>query len=358
MKNARPLFTFLALFVACRTTPPTAWDKFCQCATNACVAEAVAVKDELVKNPAATLVQFQKTYEKGEDHVVGWLHIMRDSVLFNSAKFGATEARFAMQQQIVGAVKPLENDPKLEGMAKTILDVIEQLAIASELEDAIFQPVALTGTYAYELPDEGGSGELLVSQIAGDKIRFKLTIVGGKPAHNQGYMEGEATISMPHLAEFTTKEFGGECQLKIMWGDSVEIETVQGDDATCGFGHNVRADGKYKRVSFDNPFLTKNEAKTAQNLLGEWQSTADPKAMLKIADGFYIDIYEGETWDEYLFNYFPTCPKDCSPAGKTSCLKIFGQDEVCHAVVKADGKTLQLSQIGGTGNTLTYTRKK
>ena len=39
-------------------------------------------------------------------------------------------------------------------------------------------------------------------------------------------------------------------------------------------------------------------------------------------------------------------------------LKVTGQDNVCYAVIKADGKVLELSQIGGTGNTNRYVRKR
>ena len=56
--------------------------------------------------------------------------------------------------------------------------------------------------------------------------------------------------------------------------------------------------------------------------------------------------------------YYPTCPKDCNPIAKMPCLKIVGQDDVCFAIVKADGKSLDSSQIAGTSNTNHYVKKK
>ena len=55
---------------------------------------------------------------------------------------------------------------------------------------------------------------------------------------------------------------------------------------------------------------------------------------------------------------FSDLPEGLYPAVKMPCLKIIGQDAVCYSLIKADGKVLELSQIGGTGNTNRYVRKK
>ena len=99
--------------------------------------------------------------------------------------------------------------------------------------------------------------------------------------------------------------------------------------------------------------------KVAANLEGEWQSKEDPKAGIKIQNGRFEYVYAGEKPEPSMrYIYYPTCPKDCNPIAKMPCLKIVGQDDVCFSIVKADGKSLDISQIGGTGNTNHYVKKK
>lgn len=348
----------LFLFFACRTQPAGPWADFVRCGTNACVKEALAVKDALIKDPKTTLGQFDETYQKGEDHVVGWLQLMRDSVLF-ADKYGTTEQRFAMQQAIIEAARPYENDPKLGEMAKSVIGELEGLAIASELEDDIVEHYApLTGSYAYTMPKDAGSGTLKISALDGEHFHFGLEVIAGPPAYNQGTMEGEAMLTAPGVFEFKTSEYVGTCRLQFtVDGDNIVIKTLEGDDAACGFGHNVRADQTYRRSSFDDPFLKPAEAKTAKNLRGQWVSTSDPESEIKLDKGMYTEVYQGKEQSSLPYQYFPVCPKDCNPAGKFPCLKVMGQDDVCYAVVKADGKTLELSMVGGRGNTLAFKKK-
>ena len=359
MKYLLTIFLLSAFIFSCQTTETGPWADFKKCATNNCVKEAVAVKDAFLKDPKKLLTEFQKTYEKGDDHVIGWLYIIRDSVLVNS-KMGTVAQRFDMQQALIANARSFENDPKLGETAKTIVGELELIAIASELEDDVVEPSSdpVTGTYTYDLGGDKGTGELLVSQMAFDKFKFKLSVVGSAPAYNQGMMEGEAMLNQ-NTATFSLKEYGGECNLEFNWtAQGVIIKTLKGDDAACGFGHNVTADGTYQRKNFNDPFLSKTDAKMAGMLLGEWQSADDPKASLKIADGQYTDMYEGEGPVPVMrYIYYPVCPNDCNPTAKMPCLKIIGQDDVCYAIVKADGKVLELSQIGGTGNTNKYVKK-
>ncbi|MBL7797439.1 MAG: hypothetical protein JNJ90_13170 [Saprospiraceae bacterium] len=346
-----------AWLFACQTQSGP-WADFVKCGANPCVAEAMAVKDAFLKDPKTLLGQFQETYAKGDDHVVGWLYILRDSMLLNE-QYGSTAERYAIQQRIVAAAKAFENDPNLGEMARSVLGEIETLAIISETEDAA-EPSGevFTGTYAYELPGDGGTGELLVGRTAYDKFRFQLTVVGKAPAHNQGVLEGEANIH-GNGASFSTTAYGGTCTLEFFFDENtVKIKTTQGDSPTCGFGNGVLADGEFRRKGYDDLFLNGADAEMAKNVQGEWVSATDPKAALKIADGKYGDVYAGEAMGAWPYLFNPKCPANCNPVAPTPCLQVFGQDDVCYAVVKADGKTLHLSQIGGTGNTLVFTRKK
>lgn len=134
--NSLLVLSILCTVFACNQGGNDAWTAFQHCSQSDCIDEALAVNDAFLKDPKAMLTEFNKTYEKGEDHVIGWIYLMRDSVLLNS-NFDEIEARFKLQQAIITAAKPYEQDPKLGEMAKNILDEVETLAIASELEDEV-----------------------------------------------------------------------------------------------------------------------------------------------------------------------------------------------------------------------------
>lgn len=350
------LVLMISIF-ACNPKGTDAWDAFTACGSTTCLEEVLAVKDAFLENPEAILTRFNESDEQGTDHVVGWLYILRDSVLLNSS-FASTEDRFDLQQQIVEAAKPYQENPKFADMAKFVVDEIGQLVIASELEDDVVEPASepFSGTYAFELPNDGGSGELLVSQISADQFKFKLTVVGGKPAHNQGLMEGVANI-LGSTADFSTDEFGGSCKLSFNFGDKVEITTLEGDPSTCGFGNGVKADGVYRRTSFDDPFLSPADAKKVKMLQGTWQSLDDPKSVVKIVDGKYIDVYDGEEMSSAICLYYPKCPKDCGLSDSGPCLKAIAQDDMCYSIVSVTASNLELAPNTGRGNTNRYKRK-
>jgi hypothetical protein len=282
---------------------------------------------------------------------------MRDSVLINM-DFSPTEDRIAMQQAIINAARPFENDEKYGDLAKSIIGEVEMLAIASELEDDVVGYAPIVGTYNYELPNDGGAGELKVSIADDESIRFSLDVVAGPPAHNQGKLEGTAKMTAQNTYEFATNEYGGNCKISFSFQmDAVELKTLEGDPASCGFGNGVVADQTYTMTDADDPFLSAADAKTAKNLHGQWVSTSDPKSELVLENGFYKEIYEGKDMASSPYQFHPKCPKDCNPAGEFPCIAVRGQDIVCFAVVKVDAKTLELSMINGTGNTLAYKRK-
>ena len=361
MKQIVVLLAFTTLFFACKNEKNNAWEAFTKCATNNCVKEAIAVKEALIKNPEQTLLAFHATYEKGEDHVVGWLYILRDSVLTNQ-KMGDLPSRIAMQQSVMNAVKPFVANAKMGETAKVVFDGIDSIAMIAETEDSgeTVEPsdIPITGTYSYEI-EKVSYGELKISQLSSEKFKFSFDLTSGPPAHNQGSLEDIGTFKGQNEGTFSMNKYGGECTLSFIFNkDNATIKTTKGDAAVCGFGNRVMADGVFKRKSFDDPFLSKKDAATAKNLQGTWQSADDPKSSVKISDGNYSEMYEGQTPAPMRYIYFPTCPKDCNPIAKMPCLKIIGQDEICYTIVKADGKTLELSQIGGTGNTNKYVRKK
>ncbi len=134
MKKLAVLFLLSIFFISCQSKSDS-WEAFTKCATNDCIKEAIDVKDAFLKDPKTLLAQFQATYEKGEDHVIGWLYMFRESVLINP-KYGSVEERLAMQKAMIDAAKPFEKDAKVQEMAQSIINELNIVDIkAGKIND-------------------------------------------------------------------------------------------------------------------------------------------------------------------------------------------------------------------------------
>jgi hypothetical protein len=111
-------------------------------------------------------------------------------------------------------------------------------------------PAGRDGTY------RSGDNELNLQALDGNKVKFRLDLQGPAPAHNSGALLGEATIDKDS-AVYKTTENGGPCviTLKFLGATKVQV-SQQGEDADCGFGHSVRADGSYTKVKGSKPKFT------------------------------------------------------------------------------------------------------
>jgi hypothetical protein len=74
---------------------------------------------------------------------------------------------------------------------------------------------------------------------------------------NVGYASGEATID-GNVATFIPDDTQG-CKITMTFLPGKLVVKQDGDDATCGFGHNVYSTGTYKKVrsgkpKFENPY--------------------------------------------------------------------------------------------------------
>jgi hypothetical protein len=74
---------------------------------------------------------------------------------------------------------------------------------------------------------------------------------------NMGYASGEATID-GNVATFIPDDTQG-CKITMTFLPGKLVVKQDGDDATCGFGHNVYSTGTYKKIrsgkpKFENPF--------------------------------------------------------------------------------------------------------
>jgi hypothetical protein len=389
MKNNLLLSLMLIGFFACQTTAPTsdAWTAFKICATNNCVKEAIAVKDDFLKNPQKVLTDFQATYEKGEDHVIGWLYILRDSVLTNP-NMGALDARMKMRDAIVAAAKPFENDPKVHEMAKSVVSEMSSTSIISETEDDDAHDMAeTTSTFCYQFDHQGEHIKCqLFSAANGEFTGYYTWYIEGKDGMH-GVLKGKNFFNDTLLADYTyiqegythTEEIvllkkgdnltrlegemyekGGKMVIRDKKKLKASNTLVKADCAklTKDFKH-IRDMEKDMVFQYPDPELSEKDVKVVEKLQGEWQSKEDPKAGIKIENGRFSYVYAGQKPDPSMrYIYYPTCPKDCNPVAKMPCLKIIGQDDVCYSIVKADGKVLDISQIGGKGNTNQYVKKK
>jgi len=68
---------------------------------------------------------------------------------------------------------------------------------------------------------------------------------------NMGYAMGEATIE-GNVATFIPPDTQG-CKITITFRPGKLLVKQDGDDATCGFGHNVYSTGTYKKVRSGKP---------------------------------------------------------------------------------------------------------
>jgi len=69
---------------------------------------------------------------------------------------------------------------------------------------------------------------------------------------NTGYAEGEAIID-GNVATLELPEYG-RCKINIVFLPGNRLKVVQeGDSPDCGFGHNVRADGTYRKIRGGKP---------------------------------------------------------------------------------------------------------
>lgn len=97
------------------------------------------------------------------------------------------------------------------------------------------------------------------------------------------------------------------------------------------------------------------------SMLGRWQSTHDPKEVIHFLPGRYITYYGGEQVVEEQMSYHEICPAFCTGETEAApaypCFVLEGEyDASCFAVLKQEGDRLELSMLGGAGNTLVYER--
>lgn len=100
----------------------------------------------------------------------------------------------------------------------------------------------ITGSY------ESGSNSLDVLRLLDNRVKFYLFAMWKSPANGEVSHFGEVCAVVP-LIDNTAIYESGECRIKMKFAGRKVTVTQIGNDADCGFGANVTADGVYRKRS-------------------------------------------------------------------------------------------------------------
>ena len=115
-------------------------------------------------------------------------------------------------------------------------------------KNSAFVPDRLEGTYSYQYPGEGGSGEFAVKQLDAGHLFFSANCVTGAPAHNMAEMDDTLKL-VNNVATLSKHDSDYNCEFTVkFFKDFLVIQTKEGA-AECQFGHNAGVDGVYIKSS-------------------------------------------------------------------------------------------------------------
>jgi hypothetical protein len=111
--------------------------------------------------------------------------------------------------------------------------------------------VEATGTYR----DAKSNSEIRILALGHGKLKVQLALIyecqsDAGPMANLGDASGEATIEND-VALFVPEGFGN-CKITMTFLPNGKLKVEQQGDE-CGFGHNVRAEGTFRKVSSQKP---------------------------------------------------------------------------------------------------------
>ena len=127
---------------------------------------------------------------------------------------------------------------------------------------AVFAPTATAGERSVTAAEANGTyrdvegkSEIKILALGHGKLKVQLALVyeyksGAGPAANVGDASGEATIEND-TAVFVPEE-AGDCKITMTFLPNGKLKVEQQGEE-CGFGHNVRADGTFRKISNRKP---------------------------------------------------------------------------------------------------------
>jgi hypothetical protein len=104
-----------------------------------------------------------------------------------------------------------------------------------------------------------------------------------------------------------------------------------------------------------DPFAT-----LAADMQGLWVSDDDAQSGFEIIGSQMVDSYAGEVQASSLLTFAAQCPEGPEDVGPVMIAQVMGDDPsimACYYIVSLEGAALQMSLMGGAGNTLSYTRQ-
>lgn len=102
------------------------------------------------------------------------------------------------------------------------------------------------------------SNDMKIQALGGGKLRvafdliYPYTLRNGETSVNMGFMDTEASI-VGDTAVIESEEFGS-CRITIKFVRPGTVRVTQeGSSGECSFGHNVTAEGTYRKISSKRP---------------------------------------------------------------------------------------------------------
>lgn len=126
----------------------------------------------------------------------------------------------------------------------------------------------VTGTFRsyFKGRYKGNYNEILIQALGGNKLRIEMELtypfeVNGEMSANLGSASGEATIESDtavFMPDDTVSD-GQQCRITLKFSRPGKLIVTTQNNIECGFGHNVSADGTYKKSSGAKPKFGTNQ---------------------------------------------------------------------------------------------------
>ena len=134
------------------------------------------------------------------------------------------------------------------GVLKVVLfAVIAHLQLAPAQTSRVVTAAQANGVYRYY------DNEFRILALGHNKLKVQFDGIYHTLAKsvNMGSATGEATIE-GNVATFVPEDTTG-CKITMTFLPGKLVVKQDGDDATCGFGHNVYSTGTYKKIRSGKP---------------------------------------------------------------------------------------------------------
>ena len=100
-------------------------------------------------------------------------------------------------------------------------------------------------------------------------------------------------------------------------------------------------------------------AALAEGMQGMWVSDDDAQSAFEVIGTQMVDSYAGEVQASSLLTFADQCPEGPGGVGPVMIAQVMGGDPAdmaCYVIVSLADAALEMSLMGGAGNTLAYTR--